>query len=1395
MSEAADTPAPAKPRRRWLPRSPQGWIILVSVLAVLLVGTVGVGLRYGINTVPGLAFLEAQLNGLKIGRYGRLKISGVSGDIWRNVNIERLVIYDEKGDWLQARDINMKWSYLELFVRRFHADSIVAQDLKILRRPTLTPKGKSQAAPVTVIIDNLRVVKAETLPAFSVRQGVFNVEGRLNARRRGGTSGRIVARSLLHQGDFADVGFDLGAGVMRIDAKASEAQGGALAGALGLPADKPFSLDAKANGKIAAGSFNLLLISGETEPARASGRWSQTESQASGYLRLDASQLTAGLAQRLGQEVRFDLTGRKGTGSWQNLVAHLRTETLNLDFVGPVDLSKRSIGPGGAQVTVTTSKLERVAISSLTGGAKLEARVSGTLSDLTAAGRAQGFDLKAFGYGLAGADGTFIATRRKGELTIKSAMTGAGGRGQGYLAALLGPKPFAKIDLVRLADGRILVRSGEAIGPGLKVQAKGSRSLLGGLDFDGTAEFSNFDAAKFSGRGLIKGSWSASQGGAGKPWAFTVDARGEKLALGWSQLDALLGASPRLRGKANLINGSVEVAEAELDGARFDVDTSGTYGKGGTLAFKLDWSAEGPVRAGPLEINGKAKGDGAITGTIKAARADLKAEVESIDVPRLPLKNANLTLTFMQKPGGGDGQITLTAASPYGPARVNTDFGFAAGGLDLTNLDADAGGVRAKGAISLRYFRPSTADLAINVGPGALLAEGSVAGTVKIADSAAGPRARLDLAAKDAVLRDASGVFLEEATIQADGPLARLPLRIQAKGDAPNGAYRFDVSGILSEVGKSWDLVVEGGGQIARTDFRTAEPARFRFGGGTTEAHLLLTSGERSRIDLDALLGGGRADVKAQLTDMPLSILNEDLAGRVSATLSLNGQGSTLNGRLDGDIQNVRARGSGRTFTLDGKITGELRDQTLRIAATATSAQGLKAEANFVLPTETSAAPLRLAINRQRNVQGRFSAEGEVAPLWDLLAGGDRTLKGQVSMNGTVGGTLADPRLLGEARLSNGAFEDGPTGLKLREVTLAANFADYAIDITQASGRDGGGGRISGSGRLNLTRGARSDLILDLNRFTVIDNDTAEAQASGKVTMSRDTEGKVAIKGDLRIDRAQIAAEPLTPSGVTPLQVTEINKPAAKGGRRIIQAQADTKDKLAVNLDIGLKADRGVQVEGRGLNVELSLDARVGGTSSKLTLTGEARVVRGEYDFAGKRFAFDDRGVIYLSTDPSRIRLNLTATREDPTLTAVIQVQGTAAKPEITLTSSPVLPQDEVLSRVLFGSSAAQLSPLEAAQLASALASLAGGGGFDVIGNVRELAGLDRLTFAGGSGGVMTVAGGKYVTDDVYIEIIGGSREGPAVQVEWRVRRELSVVSRLAGQGDGRLSIRWRRDY
>ena len=56
------------------------------------------------------------------------------------------------------------------------------------------------------------------------------------------------------------------------------------------------------------------------------------------------------------------------------------------------------------------------------------------------------------------------------------------------------------------------------------------------------------------------------------------------------------------------------------------------------------------------------------------------------------------------------------------------------------------------------------------------------------------------------------------------------------------------------------------------------------------------------------------------------------------------------------------------------------------------------------------------------------------------------------------------------------------------------------------------------------------------------------------------------------------------------------------------------------------------------------------------------------------------------------------------------------------------------------------------------------------------------------------MAGGKYLGDNVYLEIVGGGREGPTAEVDWRIRRGLSVLSQIGGQIGAKLSIRWSHD-
>jgi translocation and assembly module TamB len=800
----------------------------------------------------------------------------------------------------------------------------------------------------------------------------------------------------------------------------------------------------------------------------------------------------------------------------------------------------------------------------------------------------------------------------------------------------------------------------------------------------------------------------------------------------------------------------------------------------------LDWNATGPFGVGPVAIDGTMTGEGTLTGTLAEPRADLNAGFAKVSAGSLMLTDAEMVLSLRRGDDGSDGRIALTAGSNYGPARASGNFFLGGNRLRLTEVILNAGGIAAEGALALSGSIPSSADLSFTARPGAFLASGTAEGRVRLTDGTGAETAILDITGQNVRLAGSDWV-LRTFELNGRGKLDRLPFALQADvgGETP---VSFEGTGVYSRSGPSQTVVLEGGGRVREIAFNTRNPAVIALSG----------DGRIARLDLG--IGGGvllaelrqdsrAAVIEANLTSIDLGSLIQDMRGRITGRLSLRGAGDDLSGSANVSLDGIRSIDAPGGIAVDGTVNAQLVNNTLRVQANAADGDAVRAVADITLPVEASAAPLRLAIVRTRPMSGDVSIEGQIQPIWDLLAGGERSLSGQINARAAIAGSIAEPRLNGRLDLQQGSFRDSATGVRLDNVTLASRFDDTTGLVERFSAIDGTGGSISGNGRIGLKEGSGSSFQLLLNRFRIIDNDIAEARASGLLTVTRGTEGNITLAGEMDIDQARIEANPPGSTGIVSMDVIEINRP----GGDVPEADQNQQRGLQFGLDIALRSPGGdVRVIGRGLNVEMNVDARVTGTIARPTLSGTARVVRGDYDFAGKRFVFDPRGVVTLSTNPEQIRLNLTAIREDPALTASIRVTGTAARPDIVLTSTPALPQDEILSRVLFGRSASQLSPLEAAQLAAGVAALAGGGGFDVIGNLRTLAGLDRLSF-GGQASSLTVAGGRYITDDVYLEIIGGGETGAEVNVEWQVRRNLTVSSKFGGQGEASLSIRWRR--
>jgi translocation and assembly module TamB len=196
------------------------------------------------------------------------------------------------------------------------------------------------------------------------------------------------------------------------------------------------------------------------------------------------------------------------------------------------------------------------------------------------------------------------------------------------------------------------------------------------------------------------------------------------------------------------------------------------------------------------------------------------------------------------------------------------------------------------------------------------------------------------------------------------------------------------------------------------------------------------------------------------------------------------------------------------------------------------------------------------------------------------------------------------------------------------------------------------------------------------------------------------------------------------------------------------------------------------------------------------SLRGGFNLLRGDYKLVGQTLRFTTGRIGFDGAEGFNANLDLEARVNAANSTAILAVLGTVESPCIVLRSEPELPQDEVLSRLLFGSASGRLSAVQATRLGMAAAGLAGigkGEGFVVLERARTGLGLDRLSVDTDEKGGATLEGGRYLSEGVYLGARQGSRSGETqgvlrIEVTPQVRLEADV----GGTGGTRGGLRSR---
>jgi translocation and assembly module TamB len=552
-----------------------------------------------------------------------------------------------------------------------------------------------------------------------------------------------------------------------------------------------------------------------------------------------------------------------------------------------------------------------------------------------------------------------------------------------------------------------------------------------------------------------------------------------------------------------------------------------------------------------------------------------------------------------------------------------------------------------------------------------------------------------------------------------------------------------------------------------------------------------------------------------------------EIGGEIDGDLDFRGRAAQPEGRIVLWARDLRfAAGSGaESVPLALTARGDLHAGLLQTYGSLTGPNAAVIRYSASLPLAVDPASLAVALPETGRIAGRLDGTVRFADVQSLLPIGDDTIAGTIQIGLGIAGTVRSPELGGNLRIADGSYTNFAAGTTLKAIDLELVGNNRQLDLQRFSATDGSRGRITATGRVDLADLADPGLAMTatLSRFRFVARDDAEGTATGTVTMA----GSLAaprLEARLTVDRANIQIPDKLPPQLQALDVVQIN---SKTGQ-ILSAPKSTETKPALAAELAMNVDMPGQifVRGRGLDSEWRGRLAISGTTTEPRITGAMQAVRGSYEFLGKTFTITEGTIRFSGGKTIDPLLDVTAQVSSGSITALVKVGGTVSAPTVTLTSQPQLPQDEILAQVLFGQGLNQLSPAEGLQIAQMAASLAGGGGPDILQRVRKGLGLDVLRIgapgsptaaAGGTTGLLNptgqtgassstssgplgntaVSAGKYVARGVYVGVRQGfSTDSSTATVQIDLTPHLTLQTDIGNAQTGAgIGLNWKFDY
>jgi len=1212
-----------------------------------------------------------------------------------------LELRDADGVWLAIDKAQLGWDLPRLLAGELKLDHLSAEHVAVNRLPPLPVEAKPPNLPLAVAIDQFAVARLDLAAAVSGIPASLRVDGGAAITTLNQATIQLVLQRLDSNDQYRLAG-KVTPETVAIQANITESRHGLLAGLAGLQHPYPVNLDARLQGVLSAVDTRLQLSFG---PLRATAQGLLDFNGASTQLDIAAQssgmQLLPGLA-------------------WQAaaLSASVTGALPQADVDGKLDVQK--LNAAMAEI----GKLN-LAFNSHLGQIHLTGDLAQLKSPQLAVDPLQNQPLKlSADFNPAQANKPLTVELQHPSFNAVGSLALAGQQQANLNLSLTNLKPLA---------------------------------LLTGLDLQGKAE------VKLNSRQQGK--------------TTDIDGSGTlTLTGGDKRLRGLLGQQGKISLKACLNDTDTELSNFDLKGGNLIIQAQGKAEadslKGDYRVAIQDLAALDSGLTGKLALAGQISGPADNFAVTSDLTGDLGYQANG---QRFPPKAVTGKLQLNHLPKAADGRLDGKLWLAGSPLDLAVAAKTSPNGLQLGIERADWQSARLQGQLTV----PPTAGFAIGKldFKMAKLAElrpllglplsGGIDGTVAATLNQGHPAVQAQILVDQFKLENSLTVGLTTLTLNVNDLLKQPSLdgRLKLDGianETVSGGMKIDLKGLLSSLELQGDaaltdpaanpikLTAAGLANTAKqqlkinrfqADWRRQtlallEPVQVGFTDGLSLDRLRLGL-KQAILELSGQLGPN-LDMTASLERLPADLLalaspGLDAAGSLSAHARLTGSYGHPTGSIELNSSDIKLRN--QQFSLP----------PIQLAAKAlldgvrTDLSGHASAGDDSRIDVTGQIPL--AENAPLNLHGAADINLKLAD--PLLTPSGRRIRGHAKLTADLTGNPEEPRYTSHLQLDKTELLDYALGLKITRIAASAQADNGLIRVDQFKAR-AGQGQISAQGSIDLTaEGMPVDLAITSDKAQLLASERLSVNLDSDLKLKGEAQGKLLLLGSILVNRAEIRIPERLPTNIAVLKIQQAKTPATPP-----PAKANTR----LGLNLAVTAPGNIFVRGRGLNAELYGTVRLTGPVGQPYPEGAFKLRRGDFSLAGKTLNFSEGSVSFDGgslTDPS---LNFVASSYSDNINATLTVGGTASKPKISLSSVPALPQDEILARLLFNNSTANLSVTEMVQIGSALASLSGADSAltDPLEGVRKTLGLDRLSVGA------SLEAGRYLAPGVYL----GAKQG-----------------------------------